>query len=410
MNNQNNELKAAEAEIARLQTECENLQQQLVKSQRLESFGNLTAGIAHDFNNLLGGILGYASFAKTMVEDNTRLLKAITAIEATALRAGSLTRQLLGMLRGDKYEVKPAEVNEIVMEVVRLLGRTLEKNIAIETDLYEELPIIEIDEGQIQQVILNICVNARDAMPDGGRLSIKTGFFDMDDEFCRNHRGSKPGRYLVIAIADTGTGMSAETMEKIFEPFFTTKSASRGTGLGLSMVWCIVKNHGGYVDVISEAGKGSTFHIYLPRPGMSSGTKQIETVAEINREARRGHETLFIIDDENIMLEMLKNALSDYGYRVIAYADGEAGTNHYRKHHREIDMAIIDLMMPGMNGKEAARIIQGVNPDAKILLITGYAVDEVILEDIRPNIRGLLRKPFKIDELCAEIRRILDEP
>ena len=394
------------SELKGAKHECEELRRQVIRAQRLESIGTLTGGIAHDFNNLLGGILGYASFSKTFVDKNSRVFRAISAIETTAIRAAALTRQLLGMIRGDTYEVRPTDLNKVVMEVVRLLSRTINKNISIETFLEDNLPVVKADDGQIQQVLLNICINARDAMPDGGRLIISTKSFEMDDEFCRMNEGAKSGKYVYIVVADTGIGMDDLTRSKIFEPFFTTKDKNFGTGLGLSMVWSIVKNHKGYIKVETKPGEGSTFHIYLPVTDLRAGYKDLPGK---DRPIQSGSETILVVDDEEVIREMTRQALEGYGYKVLTCSSGQSAIDIFKNRHDEIDLVIIDRIMPDMSGKETFIELEKISPDVKALLITGYGAESEVREELGLGIRGFMQKPFQIADLCEEIRLIIEE-
>jgi len=394
------------SELKAAKHECEQLRQQVIRAQKFESIGTLTGGIAHDFNNLLGGILGYASFSKTFVDKDSRVFKSISAIETTAIRAAALTRQLLGMIRGNKYEVRPTDLNKIVMEVVRLLSRTINKNISITTSLESNLPAVKADDGQIQQVLLNICINARDAMPGGGELMISTKSFDMDDDFCRMHEGSKPGGYVQITIADTGTGMDEVTRDKIFDPFFTTKDKDFGTGLGLSMVWSIVKNHNGYIKVDSTPKEGSTFQVYLP-------VTDARTITELSpakeREIQGGSEMILVVDDEEIIREMTQQALEEYGYRVLTCSSGKTAINLFKDLHNEIDLVIVDRIMPDMSGKETFIELKKLSPNVKVLLITGYGAESEVKDELELGICGLIQKPFQIADFCEEIRRIIEK-
>ena len=388
--------------------ECEQLRQQIIRMQKVESIGTLTGGIAHDFNNLLGGILGYASFSKTLVDANSRLFKSISAIEATALRAAALTRQLLGMIRGDKYEVRPIGLNKTVMDVERLLSHTIDKNISIETSLESTLPVVEADDGQIQQVLLNICINARDSMPEGGRLMICTQSFEMDADFCQMHDGAKPGHYVYISLADTGSGMDEATVGRIFEPFFTTKGQGKdfGTGLGLSMVWSIVKNHKGYINVETKPGTGSTFQIYLPTTGVRVS---LPPPSLRERKIQNGSETILVVDDEEIIREMTQQALEEYGYKVLTCSSGQSAVDLCKNRRGEIDLVIIDRIMPGMSGKETFIELKKICPNVKALFITGYGAEFEVRDELGLGICGFMQKPFQIADLCDEIRRIFEE-
>jgi len=389
------------ADLAEARAEIGELRRQLLAAQRLEAIGTLAGGIAHDFNNMLGGILGFASFSKSLAEPDSRLHNAISAIETTALRASALTRQLLGMVRGRRYEVRAADLNELVNDVVRLLARTFDPRVAIETDLVEPAPYVAVDDGQMQQVLLNICINARDAMPEGGRLEIRTGRFEMDGEFCRRNRGARPGRYGLVSIRDTGAGMDAETRRRIFEPFFTTKGPEAGTGLGLAMVWSIVKNHGGYLTVESAPGRGSTFTIYLPdaeAPGEAPAGDEETAVI------RRGHEHLLVVDDEEVIREMVSQALEANGYRVSVCAGGAEALELFGRDPGAVDLVLLDRVMPGMDGLRVLEALRRIRPGVRVVMMTGSA-DGIETAGGRVE---TLRKPFRVSDLCRVIQAALD--
>ena len=290
--------------IQRDVTEKRKLQQQLLQAQKMESVGTLAGGIAHDFNNLLAGILGYASFMKSKMKKDDPFFAYADTIERSSMRAAELTSQLLAFARGGKYDNKPVILNEVVEETLTIIERTLDKSVAIEAKLDPQLPTVDADSGQLQQVLMNLCVNARDAMPAGGEMIIETGLAEISEEYAEVHIGAKAGKYVLLSVSDTGSGMDEETKKRMFEPFYTTKEEGKGTGLGLSMVYGVIKNHDGYIDVYSESGRGSTFKIYLP----ISGKPALEKLpgAEVSR---GGHETILIVDDEESFRSFTKDTL-----------------------------------------------------------------------------------------------------
>ncbi len=302
------------------------LEERFIQAQKMESIGLLAGGIAHDFNNILGGILGYASWMKTNISHDHPFFRPVDTIEKSASRAAELTAQLLAFARGGKYDIRPSSLNSVISESLRILAGTLDKSIAIETSLNDSLPTVEIDVGQIQQVLMNLCVNARDAMPDGGRLTIQSTVARLSESDARHQPDAKPGWFAVLSVSDTGVGMDEGVRQRIFEPFFTTKEKGKGTGLGLSMVYGVVKNHGGFVNVYSEAGEGSTFKVYLPLSGKPEVPESVsETVMA------GGHETILVIDDEEAIRQVAADILGSYGYRVRLAADGEEGVAPFRQ-------------------------------------------------------------------------------
>lgn len=379
------------------------LEERFLQVQKMESIGLLAGGIAHDFNNILGGILGYASWLKTNIKSDHPFFRPVDTIEKSASRAAELTAQLLAFARGGKYDIRPFSLNGVVSESLKLLTGTLDKSIIIETRLYENLPTVEIDVGQIQQVLINLCVNARDAMPEGGRLTIQTSLAHLTEDDVRSQVDAKPGWFAVMAVSDTGVGMDGNTKQRIFEPFFTTKEKGKGTGLGLSMVYGVVKNHGGFVNVYSETGEGSTFKVYLP---LSGKPEIMENVVET--EMASGHETVLIIDDEEAIRQVASDILGSYGYRVRLAADGEEGVAVYRRQAEQIDLVILDMIMPKRGGRETFLKLQEINPKVPVLFSTGYSQNDKVNEILALGVRGFIQKPYQVRDLLAKVREILD--
>ncbi|MBU4404529.1 MAG: response regulator [Candidatus Aminicenantes bacterium] len=379
------------------------LEERFLQAQKMESIGLLAGGIAHDFNNILGGILGYASWLKTNIKSDHPFFRPVDTIEKSAQRAAELTAQLLAFARGGKYDIRPSNLNSIISESIKLLAGTLDKSIVIETRLNESLPTVEIDVGQIQQVLINLCVNARDAMPGGGRLTIQSALARLSEGDVRSQVDAKPGWFAVMAVSDSGVGMDGNTKQRIFEPFFTTKEKGKGTGLGLSMVYGVVKNHGGFVNVYSESGEGSTFKVYLP---LSGKPEIMENVVET--EMARGHETVLIIDDEEAIRQVASDILGSYGYRVQLAADGEEGIAVYRRLAEQIDLVILDMVMPRQGGRETFLKLQEINPQVRVLFSTGYSQNDTVNEILALGVRGFIQKPYQIRDLLAKVREILD--
>jgi len=384
-------------------TEKKQLEQQLFQAQKMESIGTLAGGIAHDFNNILGGILGYASFMKAKIDAGHPFQNYIDTIEKSAVRASELTAKLLAFARGGKYDVKPVDINRLVEETLQIMGSTLDKSIEIHVDPEPELATVEADAAQLQQILMNLCLNARDAMPAGGRLVIKTFPAVVDGKYFGRYFGAKAGRYVAVAVTDTGIGMAEETKQRIFEPFFTTKEKGKGTGLGLSMVYSVVKNHGGFVSVYSEPGIGSTFKVYLPESGKPE-LKIASTAA-----MPRGHnELILVVDDEAALRSLAHDTLEAYGYRVMSTENGLEAVEVYQKHKDEISVVILDMVMPKMGGHEAFLKLKEINPHVKALLSTGYSQTGKAQEILDSGVLGFIQKPYQLNELLLKLDSVLN--
>jgi two-component system cell cycle sensor histidine kinase/response regulator CckA len=384
-------------------SERKQLEERFLQAQKMESIGLLAGGIAHDFNNILGGILGYASWLKTNINRDHPFFRPVDTIEKSASRAAELTAQLLAFARGGKYDIRPSSLNGVVAESLKILSGTFDKSIIIETRLDDGLPTVEIDVGQIQQVLMNVCVNARDAMPGGGRLTIQTSVARLSEGDARSQPDARPGWFAVLTVSDTGLGMSEDVKRRIFEPFFTTKEKGKGTGLGLSMVYGVVKNHGGFVNVYSEPGQGSTFKVYLPLSGKPEAQENAPDV-----ELAGGHETILVIDDEEAIREVAFDILGSYGYRVRLAADGEEGVNIFRQQARQIDMVILDMVMPKQGGRETFLELKKIDPQVRVLFSTGYSQNEKVNEIMSLGVKGFIQKPYQVRDLLAKVRDILD--
>jgi PAS domain S-box-containing protein len=384
-------------------TERRVLEEQLIQSQKMESVGLLAGGIAHDFNNILGGILGYASFVKEMVDKEADIYPHLETIERSALRAAELTSQLLAFARGGKYVVSSLSVNEMVRETAELLRGTIGKEVTVTTRLDTSGPTVEADASQIQQVLMNLCVNARDAMPHGGRLTIGTLVLREPDAFLAALSDVRRGPYVRIDVTDTGVGIDETIRGKIFDPFFTTKEKGKGTGLGLATVYGIVKNHGGILDVDSILGVGTTFSVYLPTTLKGAPAGKPEAPA-----ARGGMETIMIVDDEETIRMLVKDILQDKGYQVMCAEDGMKAVSMYRENRHRIDLVILDMSMPGLTGKETFEKLKELNPDVKAILSTGYSRDERAREMLALGVRGFVQKPYRISHFAATVRKVLD--
>jgi PAS domain S-box-containing protein len=384
-------------------TERKLLEQRYLQAQKMESIGLLAGGIAHDFNNILGGILGYASWMKTNIKEDDLFFKPVDTIEKSAQRAAELTAQLLAFARGGKYDIKAANLNSIITDSLKIISGTFDKSIVIETDLDKSLPTVEIDVGQIQQVLINLCVNARDAMPGGGRMTIQSSLAVLSENDVSKQLDARPGWFAVLTVSDTGIGMDDNVKQRIFEPFFTTKEKGKGTGLGLSMVYGVVKNHGGFVNVYSEVGDGSTFKIYLP---LSGKPEVLERGS--NEEMAGGYESILIIDDEEVIREVAGDILSSYGYRVYLATNGEEGIKIYKEQKPRCDLVILDMIMPRQGGRETLLKLKKINPAIKVLFSTGYSQNEKVNEIISLGVSGFIQKPYQVNNLLSKVREILD--
>ena len=392
--------------IARDITEGKKLEEQLLQAQKMESIGNLAGGIAHDFNNLLSGILGYASFAKKKMSVKDPLYHSINSIERSATQAAELTKQLLGFARRGKYQVKPINCNALIQDLSQFLKRTIDKRINLEVALDPRLHLIEGDETQLQQSLINICLNARDAMPSGGTLKIVTSNQTLSKDIDEKQRRWKEGDYVRITLSDTGIGMTPEVRSQIFEPFFTTKEPGRGTGLGLSMVYGIIQNHGGYIELRSEPGQGTSFEILLP----VAKELAIQEVSPLSpcREVPKGSETILIVDDEELIRELGADILEDGGYKILLASNGEEAIQIYRKKRKKIALVILDMIMPGLGGKETFLKLKAINPKIKVLLSSGYSTNEGVGEILKEGVGGFIQKPYRDEELIGKVREILD--
>jgi len=395
------QLVASEIERLKEEEDKEHMREQLQQAQKMEAIGTLAGGIAHDFNNMLQGILGYASLLKFKIPPTDPIYKPLDVIEKTAERAAELTRQLLGFARKGKFFVETLNMNDLVFEVIKLITRTFDRAIEIRTDLSGNIWNIEGDKGQIENVILNLCVNARDAMPSGGILSIKT-FNKEVKEGELPYSWAIPGRYVVLRVEDTGIGMDPETMKHIFEPFFTTKETGKGTGMGLAMVYGVVKNHNGFITVESEVGKGSVFTIYLPAVEKVLEERKVETECPI-----RGTGTILVVDDEEPIRALLRDSLTGLGYNIIEAQNGKEAIEIVKTRGGTIDLVILDLIMPVMGGEETLARLKEIAPHIKVIIATGFGVSES-LQDVFRNkgVEGFINKPFNITELSRIIKTV----
>lgn len=383
-------------------SERKKLEAQFFRAQKMESMGTLAGGVAHDFNNLLGGILGYASFMKAKMEKDHPFFNYIDTIEKSATRAARLTSQLLGFAR-DGSDNGPIDANEIVEETLGILGSTIDKSIEIRTNLLKHLPTVDADSGQLQQALLNLCVNARDAMAGGGELHITTDIETITEDYVENHKGAREGSYVTISVTDTGTGMDKDTLNRIFEPFFTTKEEGKGTGLGLAMVYGVVKNHGGFVYVYSEPKIGSTFKMHLPISGKPRKNKPALSEPPVG-----GNELILVVDDEEPIRALTSETLESFGYSVLLAENGQDAIRIFEERRDEIALVILDMVMPKMGGSETFAGLKKIKPDVRALLSTGYSRSGRAQEILNSGVRGFMQKPYKLNDLLRTVRNTLD--
>jgi CheY-like chemotaxis protein len=370
----------------------------------MEAVGQLAGGVAHDFNNILTAIIGYANLLLMKMPDRESGRAFVEQILSASERAAHLTHSLLAFSRKQIIDLRPVSLNEIISRVEKLLGRVIGEDIEFKTWLADaDLPVLA-DSIQIEQVLMNLAANARDAMPDGGMLLIVTEPLELGEEFVRAHSYGKPGRYAYMAVTDTGVGMDEKTRNRIFEPFFTTKEVGKGTGLGLSMVYGIVKQHNGYITVDSEPGKGTTFKIYLPLVRPSAEEKNTKQPAA----AARGTETVLLAEDDVAVRNLTRSVLEDFGYRVIEAADGEEAVRKFGENKGAVDLLVLDIIMPKKNGKEAYQEIRKIQPDIRALFTSGYTADIVHKKGILDTGLDFVLKPITPTEFLKKVREVLD--
>ena len=386
-------------------TEHRALEEQLRQSQRIEAIGQLAGGVAHDFNNILTAIAGYSDLSLRRLGIEHPVSKNIEQIQKAGTRAAGLTRQLLAFSRRQILQAKLFDLNSLVADMSTMLHRLIGEDIQLTTMLKPQIGQIKADPGQIEQVLLNLVVNARDAMPVGGKLTIETAKVQLDEDYAGRHISVKPGPYVLLAVTDTGTGMDATTRERIFEPFFTTKDVGKGTGLGLSTVYGIVKQSGGYVWVYSEVGKGTSFKVYLPVVGDHPTPE--ERAAEMN-ESKGGTERVLLVEDEEQLRTLAKVILEEKGYAVAEAPNGKSAIELCQNPLFTIDIMITDVVMPQMSGRELAEIIKTLRPQARVLFMSGYTDDSVVRHGVLEDQVFFLQKPFSPVSLIQKVREVLD--
>ena len=385
-------------------SEQNRLKAQLLQAQKMEAVGTLAGGIAHNFNNILMTIQGNTSLMLMKTDSSHPHYKKLLKIEEYIQYGSELSNQLLGFARGRLSELKVIDVNRLLKNSAAMFSRS-KREITIETDFAEDLWPVLIDPGHMDQVMMNLFVNAWQAMPGGGKILIWTRNITTTDSRITPPQ-LKPGRYIQIAVTDTGTGMDEETRQKIFDPFFTTKKYGEGTGLGLSTVYSIIKNHEGHITVYSEPGKGSTFSIFLPATEKETG---ITPFPPITQHLMPGTETILLVDDEEIIKETGQTMLEELGYSVLTAQSGSEGIETYARHKHQINLVVLDMIMPDMGGAETFERLRAVAPDVKILLSSGYGLNHQVAAILDRGCNGFIQKPFNLTELSQKVREVLDK-
>jgi two-component system, cell cycle sensor histidine kinase and response regulator CckA len=394
-----------ELRAAQLRGDRAGLEEQFRQAQKMEAVGRLAGGVAHDFNNLLTVITGYSDLllAGRDLKENQRT--ALEEIRRSAERGGALTHQLLAFSRRQPLEPRMVRLNELVIQLEKMLRRLIGEDVTLVTLPAASQDVVEADPSRLEQVVMNLVVNARDAMPNGGKLTIETGAVQLDEAFSARQLGVKPGRYVTLSIADTGSGMDEETLSHVFEPFFTTKGPGRGTGLGLATAYGIIRQSGGAIAIESETGKGTTARIYLPL-AVKPARPEAEKVAA--PASLTGEETILVVEDEARVRKLIGDVLTARGYHVLEATRGEEALRHCRTYDGAIDIAVVDVVMPGMSGPDLVKEIVPLRPNIRLLYISGYTDEAIMHHGILESGAAFLQKPFLPDALARKIREVLD--
>jgi CheY-like chemotaxis protein len=384
-----------------------NLEAQFRHAQKLECVGQLAAGVAHDFNNILTIIQGYAEHALGRCADPT-LQAHLKQISASTHRAAALTRQLLLFSRKRVMQPKTIDLNSVLADFTNMLPRLLREDIALKAEYAQELPPIEADRGMLEQIVMNLAVNARDAMPNGGELSMVTRSLEIAEDYTRHHPDARTGRFVCMTVTDTGCGMDRKTLDRIFEPFFSTKEVGKGTGLGLATVYGIVKQHQGWIEVISEPGQGTSFRIYFPAAAPAElPSTELQLASE---RIQGGKETILLVEDEPVVRELVSEVLLGYEYRVLQASSGVEALRVWDEYHGQIDLLFTDMVMPeGMTGRELAQVLKQRKPELRVIYTSGYST-EMMGQDFAKGDTAFLCKPYVPPELARLVRQSLDAP
>jgi signal transduction histidine kinase/ActR/RegA family two-component response regulator len=398
-------LALAHREHKRADKEKEKLQAQLTQAQKVESVGRLAGGVAHDFNNMLQAILGNTSLALEELPPASPLRENLEEVQKSAQRSADLTRQLLAFARKQTVAPKVIDINDTIEAMLKMLRRLIGEDIDLAWLPGKELWLVNVDPSQVDQILANLCVNARDAIAGVGKLTIETANAVLDEEYCAGYADSTPGEYVLLAVSDNGCGMDAETRSHLFEPFFTTKEMGKGTGLGLATVYGAVKQNRGHINLYSEPGLGTTFKIYLPRhaakavPPAEAGPAQASA---------RGSETILLVEDEPAILHIATKMLERLRYRVLAAGTPGEAIRLAKEHRGRIDLLMTDVVMPEMNGRDLAKNIQSLYPDIRLLFMSGYTANVIALQGVLDPGVHFLQKPFSLEQLMAKLREALD--
>jgi PAS domain S-box-containing protein len=392
-------------EVVRDVTERKTLEEQLLHAQKMEAVGTLTGGIAHEFNNILTAITVCVKSLQEEVDEDSPSRACIDVIDISTDKAAYLTRSLLTYSRKQATYLEPVNINDVTRKIERLLSSLIGENIELAITLPEEAAVVMADTGQIEQVLMNLVTNARDAMPKGGLVSIRVKLMGLDEQFVKTHSLRKPGRFVVLSVTDTGVGMEEKTRERIFEPFFTTKGVGKGTGLGLSTVYGIVKQHDGHIHVFTEPDKGTTFDIYLPEIALEG----VHTESTEPSLIQGGSDIILLAEDDSTVRGLLRGLLEKCGYGVVEAVDGEDALKKFMEHRDEIDLMLLDMAMPKRSGREVYGEILRIRPGAKVLFMSGY-MDEIARgADMGRERLSFLPKPVAPDELISKVREILEK-
>jgi CheY-like chemotaxis protein len=367
----------------------------------MEAIGTLAGGIAHDFNNLLMTILGYTSLILMNTDPHHPNYEKLKIIEGQVQSGTDLTNRLLGFARGGRYQIKTTDLNGLLTNTSDTFGRT-RKEIGIYKKFEKDLWMVEVDRGQMEQVFLNLFVNAWQAMPGGGEVRLETQNIILDEIQCTLN-SLKPGKYVKVSVTDTGVGMDEATKQRVFDPFFTTKGIGRGTGLGLASAYGIINNHGGAIHLYSEKGKGTTFTIYLP-----ASEKKVIEEKTIPSEVLKGAETILLVDDQDIVINVGKEMLNALGHTVLLAKSGKEAIEVYKKNKEKIDLVVLDMIMPVMSGGETYKVLKGINPHIKVILSSGYSLEGQAAKILEHGYSGFIQKPFNMGDLSKKIRELLD--
>lgn len=386
-------------------TREELIEKQLRQAHKMESIGNLAGGIAHDFNNMLSVIVGYTELALSELKEDHRARESLEQISSAANRAAGLTRQILAFSRKQVISPEVVSLNDLLEDTRKMLGRLIGENIDLATLLAPELNPVKVDPGQMEQVIFNLAVNSRDAMPNGGRLTVETANVELTETFRAEHYEVVPGQYILMSVSDTGIGMDEEIQAKVFEPFFTTKEVGKGTGMGLATVYGIVKQNRGYIYVASSPGKGTTFTVYLP---VHEGEpERVRVEADLSPQSAAGGETILVVEDDPALLDLICRTLADHGYRILKAENGDRALEVSDNHPGAIDLILTDIIMPGVDVRDMVRLIHAARKDTKILYISGYTDDTIAPYGVLEEGLSFLGKPFTPYELLLKIRQVL---